>query len=155
MAMRPFGPKGHGVADWVFMAAQMVVPRLLGLSPRARLIATAFGAITGVVNSLTRQPFGIKPVMSLRTHGKLETPLIPALITVPLLAGVLSDRRARRYFLPIFAISCANYLLTDYNADSRRKNSAGGKRARHIFSGVVERNPHHALAVSRSTSRSR
>ncbi|MBC7785795.1 MAG: hypothetical protein H7144_18360 [Burkholderiales bacterium] len=150
MAMRPFGPKAHGVADWVFMAAQIVVPRLLGLSPRARLIATAFGAVTGVVNSLTRQPFGIKPVMSLRTHGKLETPLIPAMVAVPLIAGVLGDRRARRYFLPVFAIACVNYLLTDYNAGSRRKNSAKGKKARQIVSGVVERNPHHTLAASRS-----
>jgi len=99
---------------------QALAPSLFGLKGTARLLCYAFAGTQGVINALTDHPLGIKRVLPLRVHGKLETPFVPALLVLPWLTGALEQRNARRYFLSFFSIALANYLLTDYNAYERK-----------------------------------
>jgi len=120
MNSKLIGPTAHGTIDYGFVTLQALAPSLFGLKGTARLLCYAFAGTQGVINALTDHPLGIKRVLPLRVHGKLETPFVPALLVLPWLTGALEQRNARRYFLSFFSIALANYLLTDYNAYERK-----------------------------------
>jgi hypothetical protein len=116
MTTKPIGPTAHGLIDYAFVTLQALAPTLFDLREPARSIAYGFALSQGLLNMLTDHPVGVKRVVPLRVHGQLEVPFVPALLVVPLLAGALKQRNARRYFLSFFAIAATNFVLTDYNA---------------------------------------
>ncbi|HEX8341938.1 MAG TPA: hypothetical protein VF624_13610 [Tepidisphaeraceae bacterium] len=115
---KPIDPDAHGIIDYAFAAFLFLVPRMLGLNPIARLVSYALGSTIGAVNALSA-PKGVYPVLPFRTHGKLEEPLIPALILLPWLTGQLHRRGTRAYFVMIFGMAAVNFFLTDYDHDRR------------------------------------
>jgi hypothetical protein len=68
----------------------------------------------------------VAPLISFKRHGQLETPLVPAIVLAPWLAGELKEPRARAFFLGFFGVAFAHYVLTDYDANERggRQRSA-------------------------------
>ena len=113
---QPIKARAHGIMDYGFVGLMTTVPSLLGLSGRARAVAAGFGAVQGVVNALTDTRVGVKPVITLRTHGWLEAASGPAFVGVPYALGVLEDRRARAFFGGALAALVTAYTLTDWKA---------------------------------------
>lgn len=116
MNRKPIGPTAHGVLDYGLVAAQLAAPSLLDLDHRARTVTYGFAATLAALNALTDTPVGVRRVVTLSLHGRLETPLLPALLLVPWLAGAMREPTARRWFVGFFCAAAANYLLTDYDA---------------------------------------
>lgn len=119
MKTKPIGPLAHGMIDYGYSAIQALAPSLFGLKGSARSLCYGFAATQGIVSTLTDYPLGIKRIIPFRRHGQLETPVIPALILLPWVTGALKKGKARGYFLAIFAVSLATYLLTDYRANEK------------------------------------
>lgn len=113
---KPIGPTAHGAIDYGFVTMQALAPSLFHLKGPARTLCYTFAGVQGVINVLTDHPLGLKPVISLRRHGQLETPFVPALLLLPWVTGAFRQQNARRYFFSFFGIALANNLLTDYNA---------------------------------------
>lgn len=123
MNAKPIGPTAHGLIDYGFVALQALAPTLFGLRGPARTLCYALAGQQLVLNALTDHPVGLRPVVPLRVHGQLETPLLPALLVLPWVTGALRQRNARRYFVSFFALALTNYLLTDYRANEPPQNS--------------------------------
>jgi hypothetical protein len=117
MNQKPIGPTAHGVIDYGFVATLLLAPTLFGLKGAARTICYFFAAMTGLTNALTEHGVGIKPLISLRAHGKIETPYVPILLLLPWAAGTFKQRNALRFFVGFFVTALTNHLLTDYNAE--------------------------------------
>ncbi len=121
---KPIGPTAHGLIDYGYTALQALAPGLFGFKGAARTLCYGFAATQGIVSGLTDYPLGVKRIIPFRLHGKLETPVIAALVLLPWLAGALKKKKSRRYFWSVFAVSLTAYLLTDYR---RGENRTGGK----------------------------
>jgi hypothetical protein len=64
----------HGALDYGFFTAMLMVPRLLGLLRRARLVAAALGSAQGGLNAVTDQPLPAWRLVAFRTHGSVDRP---------------------------------------------------------------------------------
>lgn len=127
MYRKPIGPTAHGAIDYAFAALNTLAPTLFGLTGPARAICYGLAATEWTLNGLTDHPLGVGKVVPLRMHGKLETPLVPAILALPWLTGAFKQRNARLYFGAFFAMAATNYLLTDYNAYEPARPLPGGQ----------------------------
>jgi hypothetical protein len=80
MYRKPIGPTAHGVIDHAFATLNTLAPTLFGLSGPAKAICYSFAATQRALNALTDTPVGVRKVVRLRMHGKLETPYVPAIL---------------------------------------------------------------------------
>ena len=126
-SQNPLGPTAHGIIDYAFATLNTLAPTLFGLKGPAKAICYGFAATQGTLNALTDTPVGLKKVVPLRMHGKLETPYVPAILLLPLVTGAFKQRNARLYFGAFFAMAVTNYMLTDYNAYEPEKSLPGGQ----------------------------
>lgn len=115
---KPIGPTQHGAFDYILGTVQVLAPSALGLTGVARWLCYGFAANTLITNALTKHPLGIKKVIPLRLHGRLEIPIVPALLLLPWATGAFRQRNARNFFFCFFAAAFANFLLTDYDDES-------------------------------------
>jgi len=128
MDRKPIGPTGHGAIDYAFATLSTLAPTLFGLEGPARTIGYSLPASQGLLNALTDHFIGISKLVSLRMHGKLETPYVPAILLLPWLTGAFKQRNARIYFGTFFAMAVTNYMLTDYNAYEPEASRPGGQQ---------------------------
>jgi hypothetical protein len=119
MAPQPIKATGHGLVDYGLTAVNTLGPQLLGLNARAKLVFGALGATQGAVNALTDTPVGVRPLLSLRTHGVLDLTALPAFVALPLLAGAVTDARSRALWLGGAAALATVYVFTDWTAPPR------------------------------------
>lgn len=112
----PIKAKAHGEIDYGFSAVNATVPLLLGLSGPALAIPLSFAVTQATVNALTCTPVGLRPLISLRTHGWIEAATIPALAMLSVKAGALSSTRAKVYFGAMGLALGTVYGLTDWEA---------------------------------------
>lgn len=113
---KPISPRQHGLIDYGFLTSMLLLPSLLGMSSRARLLFAFFGTIQGTLNALTDQPFGLARVVSFRTHGSVEKSSGPLYLLAPLVTGVAQEGEARAYWLFMGAALVTVYNLTDWQA---------------------------------------
>jgi hypothetical protein len=134
---KPIGPALHGALDYGFFTAMLMVPRLLGLPRRARILAAALGSAQGGLNAVTDQPLAARRLVAYRTHGSVDRAGLPVALGLPLLTGAMRDGRARTFFLAAAAALAAVYALTDWNAQER----ASAERGPQEESGATEGGP--------------
>ena len=110
--------------DYALSALQLAAPAMLGLTGPATGLHYLFGGVTGVVSAVTDHRLAVKPLVSLRTHGQLEGPMLPAMLILPMVTGAMAKPTARNFFLTSFALAAANFLMTDFKADERMKRQS-------------------------------
>jgi hypothetical protein len=115
---KPITPRVHGLIDYGLAAANLLVPRLLGLSPRARGLFRAFGLIQGGLNAVTVQPVAAAGIVPFSVHGAIERNSGVAYLAAPIAVGVLSEPRARTWWILGGIALVTVYALTDWDAKS-------------------------------------
>lgn len=112
--MKPIKPRVHGIIDYAACALMLAAPPLLGLSPAARKLSSAFAGSYLGVSALTDYPPALRRVIPFPVHGRIELATVPALLLVaaPVLQG-----RERLYFLGLAGTVLGAYSLTDWQAD--------------------------------------
>ncbi|GAA2722637.1 hypothetical protein [Cellulomonas aerilata] len=117
---KPISPTAHAALDYGLGATLLTAPYLLGLSRRARVFFGGFGALAAVVNAFTDTPLSVRPVIPLQTHRLIDLATDPAYLLVPVLSGIVRERRARTLWLATTALLAANVALTDWDAPTER-----------------------------------
>lgn len=123
---KPIGPTLHGALDYGFLASMLAVPKLLRLPRRARVVAAAFGAAQGGLNAVTDHPLAVRHLVPFRLHGSVDRAGLPVVIGLPLLTGLLRDRRALAFFLGSGIALGAVYALTDWDAQDGAADTSPG-----------------------------
>ncbi|MEJ2863568.1 hypothetical protein [Actinomycetospora flava] len=113
---KPITPELHGALDYGFLALNVIVPRLLRLPSRARAVFAAFGLVQGGLNAITDQPLAARHLVPFALHGRIERDSLPIYLGLPLLTGILRDRRTLAWFITAGATLVTVYNLTDWQA---------------------------------------
>ncbi|HEX5632489.1 MAG TPA: hypothetical protein VFX50_04645 [Gemmatimonadales bacterium] len=106
--------RGHGLLDYVTMAAVALAPRFLPMPPRARRVARGLAAGYTAMSALTDGPLAVRRTLPWRAHGAVDKLLGAALPALPWLLGVSRNRNARNLFLGLAAVSLVVTALTDW-----------------------------------------
>ena len=113
---KPISPALHSVIDYGLAAGNLLLPGMLRLRPAVTGVFAAFGLIQGALNAFTVQPYAVKRLVPFKLHGTIEKSSAPLFVLAPLLAGALSDRRARWYWAAVGAALVTVYSRTDWTA---------------------------------------
>jgi hypothetical protein len=118
---KPITPRIHGLIDYGLLAANLVVPRLLGGSSKAQAVFGAFGAAEGSVNALTQQPLAVRKLIPFRVHRLIDLSSVPLYAVLPLATGVTKEPRIRAYWISVGVLLLAVFALTDWDAKNPGK----------------------------------
>lgn len=116
---KPLTPTGHGIMDYIFAGVQLFLPAALGLNKKAVATYLQNGAAFLTVNALTDTPVGIKKVISLKTHQKIDAAALGTIALLTTSKMIRKDKKALLFHLLYFTAATTNYLLTDYNANTK------------------------------------
>ena len=116
----PVNPPMHGLVDYVFSAVQLAAPALLGVNKNAMKIFGATGSGLLLLNALTDMPYGIKRTVSFKDHQMVDKLLLSGLLRILFLKSIRRNKKALWLAVGFLGAGLANYLLTDYDAGSKR-----------------------------------
>jgi hypothetical protein len=113
--IKPINAKWHGIIDYAFAAIQLLLPKALKLNKKVVKAYELQGTGFLTVNALTDTPVGIKPVLSLKTHQKIDAAALSSLALLTASKMIRKDKKALTFHLIYFAVATTNFLLTNYD----------------------------------------
>ena len=114
MHKKPLTPLHHGIIDYSFAAVQIAGPTLLGLNKKTRTLHQLLGLNLLGNTALTDSPAGIKPVVSLKTHRKVDLAVLGSMTALTAMKPIYKNRRSLIFHLALVGLGAASFLLTDY-----------------------------------------
>lgn len=111
---KPINAKAHGIIDYAFSGIQLLGPILLGLNKPAKNTYLGLGAGFLGVNSLTDTPVGLKRVLSLKDHQKVDAGFLAALSLLTLTKMLRKDKKTLIFHTVFLATAIAHFALTNY-----------------------------------------
>jgi len=116
MEKKPLKPLHHGIIDYGFSVIQIAGPTLLGLNKKTRKLHLLLGLKLLGLNALTDSPSGIKPVVPLKTHRKVDLAVLGSMTALTAMKPVYKNKRSLIFHLALVGLGAASFLLTDYKA---------------------------------------
>ena len=113
---KPISPKWHAAIDYALVGGLILLPSLLKLNRKARLIYGTEAAILLPYIALTRQPLAVKGIIPFRTHGKIDPFNIAQFALQSLVGPIRKHRKSLLFNIAFTAIAGLTVLLTDYDA---------------------------------------
>lgn len=68
-------------------------------------------------NALTDTPAGVKPLMSFKTHKKMDIGLMAVSSLLTFTKSIRKDKVALAFHLSVIGLTLASFLLTDFNTE--------------------------------------
>jgi len=110
---KPISPKMHGIIDYAFTSAQIIVPSVLGVNKKADRLFKLLGSNLMIYNSLTNHGTSVKPVIPFKTHMYIDNYNLLGLFLLTAYKPIRKDRKALGFHLGFLALATLNVLLTD------------------------------------------
>jgi hypothetical protein len=119
--MKLISPQLHALLDFVSWFVFLLAPSHFEVgAPGSATLGCYLTAIAGfLVCMVTRYPLGVVPLISFRTHGRLELAYVPLLLIWPWLAGFAHLEVARGFFIATGIALLLLWMATDYEAPQR------------------------------------
>ncbi|MCW4469816.1 hypothetical protein OGH69_12620 [Flavobacterium sp. MFBS3-15] len=111
-------PTQHGTADWGFVAGLLLVPKVMGVNTKAQKFYNALACNVVAINGATDHDAGFAPLISVKTHQKLDYANIALLYAMFAAKMIRKDKKAVLFHTGLTALATVNVLLTDYDHDS-------------------------------------
>ena len=115
MIPKILSPKQHGIADWGFVAGLFVIPEVMHVNPKAKRFYKALGTNVIAINGATDHGVGIKPLIPVKTHQKLDYANLGILYGMFAAKRIRKDRNALAFHIGLTALATVNVLQTDYD----------------------------------------
>ncbi len=109
--------------DYAVAGMLATVPATIGLGSAAVRSYAGVAANILSVNSLTDTPVGIRNVMSMKTHRKMDIATLSTLAMMTFAKPFRKDKRAMCFHLGLLALVGTQFMLTDF--ETRNMTSAG------------------------------
>lgn len=120
MISKPVKPRTHGAIDYLFSGIQLAAPVLLRLNPKAVNTFRVMGSGFLLLNALTDTPYGLKHLLSFKSHQRADSLFLAGLSLLPLLKFIRNNKKAFFFTLGFLGTAVTHYVLTDYNAGSKK-----------------------------------
>jgi hypothetical protein len=121
MKPKPISPVMHGIIDYVFSAALLSAPHLLGLNKKVVRLYMFAAFSTVLYSAATNYPLGIKHYIPYKLHRTIDLNIIGLLALATLYKPVKNDKHAVVFNMTIIAAAISTVLLTDWNVNSNDK----------------------------------
>jgi hypothetical protein len=72
MNTKPISRKTHALLDYALTGSLLILPSLLGMNKKAKLIYAAEALVLLPYVALTKQPLAVKGIIPFKTHGKID-----------------------------------------------------------------------------------
>lgn len=102
--------------DYALATVLLVGPPALGLNKKATNVYRGLAANLITYNALTDYPAGLKPVISLDTHRKIDYANLATFAFAFFYKAIQKDKKALSFHAGVTALAVSNVLLTDWNA---------------------------------------
>lgn len=113
-----FSPRAHAAIDYAVAGSFFVAGALLWRKHRKASVASiACGVAQAATAAITDYPGGIRPIISFRTHERIEAGLASVVGAMPLAMNFGDDAEARWFRAHGIAIAAITGL-TDYEDDN-------------------------------------
>lgn len=119
MNSKPISPVVHGIIDYGFAAALLVIPRVLKLSKKAKKLYAVNAVNTLLYSALTDYPAGLKRIIPYSLHRTKDIENVTALTLATLYKPLRKNKRALYFHIGIIAAALLTISLTDWNADTK------------------------------------
>jgi len=116
MNTKPITPKVHGVMDYALASMLLVGPPLLGLNKKATNVYRGMAANLLTYTAITDFEAGIKPVISLDTHKKVDYGNLAVFAAAFFMKSIQKDKKALAFHAAVTTIAVGNVLMTDWDA---------------------------------------
>ncbi len=118
---KPISPKVHSMIDYGFASVLMAAPSLLKLRGAARALSYIFSTGVASYSGLTDQPLAVSRKIPFRTHKTIDAGNLAAILLLPAITGVMKQKKARNFFLAMFAAGLTTVLLTDWDGQTEEQ----------------------------------
>ncbi len=119
-------PAAHGIGDYCHAAFFFTVGALCARSnKRAAYAAFATGGFILVQSLLTDYKYGVKPVLSFETHGKMDAAMAASSWAIPLVCGFGGTAAARIFQGNSFA-EASLVAITDWSSGRAHQERLAG-----------------------------
>ncbi|MXN93331.1 hypothetical protein GR160_19065 [Flavobacterium sp. Sd200] len=123
MIPKIISPSQHGLADWGFVAWLLIVPRLLNVNKKAQKMYNAFAADVVAINSITNHGVGVSPIVSVKTHRKVDYANLALLGGLTAAKSIRKDSVALKFHIGLIGLAVVTILLTDYDDQNPQQQS--------------------------------
>lgn len=114
-------PKTHAIVDYALTGALLILPSLLKMNRKTRLIYAAEAALLLPYIALTKQPAAIKGLIPFQTHGKIDPFNIAQFALQSLLPAFRKNKKELAFNIAFTAIAGATVLLTNWKGRTRKR----------------------------------
>lgn len=119
MNTKPISPKVHGIIDYGFVAALLVLPHVLKLHKKAKKLYAVNAANTLLYSAFTDYPVALKHIIPFSLHRKMDMENVKALALATLYRPLHRNKRALYFHIGIIAAAILTISLTDWEADTK------------------------------------
>lgn len=116
MNAKPITLQMHGILDYALAATMLVGPPALGINKKAANISRGMAANLVSYNAMTDYSVGLKPVISVRTHKKIDYGNLATMAAAFFYGAIKKDKKALAFHAGITALAAANVLFTDWES---------------------------------------
>ena len=124
MIAKPISPKAHAVMDYGLSTALIVLPSLMGLNKSAVKLYGALSANLTVYNALTDHGMSLKPLLSVKTHQKIDYLNLSLLAMLGFTKAISKQKKAVYFHAGVVGVAALNVLLTDWDAPAAKATLA-------------------------------
>jgi hypothetical protein len=124
MNTKPISPKAHGIIDYGFAAALLVLPQVLKLSKKAKKIYALNAVNTVLYSAFTDYPLALKRIIPFGLHRTMDKRNVSALALATLHPLLRKNNRALYFHISVIAAALLAISLTDWDAAKERNQVA-------------------------------
>jgi hypothetical protein len=118
MNTKPISPKIHGIIDYGFSAALLVLPQVLQLSKKAKRLYAADAFNTLLYSAFTNYPLALKHIIPFRLHRTIDIENVSALALATLYRPLHKNKHTLYFHIGMIAAAVLAISLTNWDADS-------------------------------------
>jgi hypothetical protein len=114
MNNKPISPKTHALIDYALTGSLLVLPSLLGMNKKARLIYAVEALVLLPYVALTKQPISIKGVIPFQIHGKIDLFNVGQFAVQSFFTPFKKTKKELLFNIAFTAVAGLAVLLTDW-----------------------------------------
>ena len=116
---KPITPLAHGIIDYGIIASLFVVPKTMDMDKKAQNLYSILGSSLGIYNAVTNHGAGILPLVSFKTHYKIDYFNLGLVGLLGFHRAIRKDKKALLFHAALVALATATVVLTDVSRKSK------------------------------------
>lgn len=116
---KPISPKIHGLIDYAFALALLVVPELIASKKKTRFLYKIIAGEVFLYGALSNHPYAIKPLIPFGVHKKIDLVNLSGLAMLSAYRGIHRHKPTLLFHVGMTALGVTTVLLTNWNSKSK------------------------------------